>query len=86
MRKADRRAGPNLAGRGGGGAGGAHGVASAVTGVTVISVEDTDAHYARSVAADARIVCEPVDQSYGIREYGAADAEDQIWYFQSPLD
>jgi len=57
----------------------------AVTGVTVISVEDTDAHYARSVAAGARIVCEPVDQSYGIREYGAADPEDQIWFFQSPL-
>jgi DNA-binding transcriptional MerR regulator len=57
----------------------------AVTGVTAISVEDTDAHYARSVAAGARIVCEPVDQSYGIREYGAADSEDQIWFFQSPL-
>ena len=59
---------------------------NAVTGVTVISVEDTDAHYARSVAAGARIVCEPVDQSYGIREYGAADSEDQIWYFQSAID
>ena len=56
-----------------------------VTGVTVISVEDTDAHYARSVAAGARIVCEPVDRSYGIREYGAADPEDQIWFFTSPL-
>lgn len=57
----------------------------AVTGVTVISVEDTDAHYARSVAAGARILCEPVDRSYGIREYGAADPEDQIWFFKSPL-
>ena len=23
---------------------------------------------------------------YGIREYGAADSEDQIWYFQSSLE
>jgi MerR family transcriptional regulator, thiopeptide resistance regulator len=57
----------------------------AVTGMTVISVDDTDAHYARSVAADAKIVCEPIDQPYGIREYGASDPEGQIWWFQSPL-
>jgi DNA-binding transcriptional MerR regulator/uncharacterized glyoxalase superfamily protein PhnB len=57
----------------------------AVTGTTVISVDDTDAHYARTVAAGADIVCEPVDQSYGIREYGASDPEGQIWWFQSPL-
>lgn len=57
----------------------------AVTGTTVISVDDTDAHYARSVAAGANIVCEPIDQSYGIREYGASDPEGQIWWFQSPL-
>jgi MerR family transcriptional regulator, thiopeptide resistance regulator len=57
----------------------------AVTGTTVISVNDTDAHYARTVAAGADIVCEPVDQPYGIREYGASDPEGQIWWFQSPL-
>jgi MerR family transcriptional regulator, thiopeptide resistance regulator len=57
----------------------------AVTSMTVISVDDTDAHYARSVAADAKIVCEPVDQAYGIREYGASDPEGQLWWFQSPL-
>jgi MerR family transcriptional regulator, thiopeptide resistance regulator len=57
----------------------------AVTGTTVISVDDTDAHYARSVAAGARIVCEPLDQPYGIREYGASDPEGQLWWFQSPL-
>jgi MerR family transcriptional regulator, thiopeptide resistance regulator len=57
----------------------------AVTGTTVISVDDTDAHYARTVAAGAHLVCEPVDQPYGIREYGASDPEGQIWWFQSPL-
>jgi uncharacterized glyoxalase superfamily protein PhnB len=59
--------------------------AGAVTGVTSISVEDPDAHYASSVAAGARIVCEPVDRSYGIREYGAADPEGQIWFFASSV-
>lgn len=51
----------------------------AVTGTTVISIDDTDAHYARSVAAGARIVCEPLDQPYGIREYGASDPGGQLW-------
>jgi MerR family transcriptional regulator, thiopeptide resistance regulator len=56
-----------------------------VTGVTAISVDDVDAHYARTVVAGATIVCEPTDWAYGIREYGASDPEGQIWWFQSPL-
>ncbi len=58
----------------------------AVTGMTVITVDDADAHHARSVAAGAVIVEEPVDQPYGVREYGASDPEGQLWYFHSPLD
>src|SRR5215831_3880714 len=58
--------------------------AGAVTGTTVISVDDVDAHYARTVAAGVNIVCEPVDRPYGIREYGASDPEGQIWWFQAP--
>ena len=61
------------------------GALGAVTGMTVISVDDADAHYARSVAAGAEIVEEPIDQPYGIREYGARDPEGQLWYFHSPL-
>jgi MerR family transcriptional regulator, thiopeptide resistance regulator len=57
----------------------------AVTGVTAIFVDDVDAHYARTLAAGATIVSEPVDRPYGIREYGASDPEGQIWWFQSPL-
>ena len=57
----------------------------AVTGTTVISVDDVDAHYARTVAAGANIVCEPLDRPYGFREYGAIDPEGQIWWFTSPL-
>jgi DNA-binding transcriptional MerR regulator len=57
----------------------------AVTGMTVIAVDDADAHYARSVQAGAEIIEEPVDQPYGVREYGARDPEGQLWYFHSPL-
>jgi MerR family transcriptional regulator, thiopeptide resistance regulator len=57
----------------------------AVTGVTVIAVDDADAHYARSLEAGAEIVEKPVDQPYGVREYGARDLEGHVWYFHSPL-
>jgi uncharacterized glyoxalase superfamily protein PhnB len=53
--------------------------------MTVITVDDTDAHHARSVAAGAAIVSPPVDQPYGVREYGARDPEGQLWYFHAPL-
>jgi MerR family transcriptional regulator, thiopeptide resistance regulator len=58
----------------------------AATGMTVVAVEDADAHHARSVAAGAEIIEAPVDQDYGVREYGARDLEGQLWFFQSPLD
>jgi MerR family transcriptional regulator, thiopeptide resistance regulator len=57
-----------------------------VTGMTVISVEDADAHHARSVQAGAEIIEDPVDQPYGVREYGARDPEGQLWFFHSPLE
>jgi uncharacterized glyoxalase superfamily protein PhnB len=50
----------------------------AVTAMTVIAVDDADAHYARSVQAGAEIIVEPIDQPYGIREYGARDPEGQL--------
>ncbi|HEX5450398.1 MAG TPA: MerR family transcriptional regulator [Gaiellaceae bacterium] len=58
----------------------------AVTGMTVIAVDDVDMHHARSTQAGAEIVEEPVDQPYGVREYGARDPEGHLWYFHSPLD
>jgi uncharacterized glyoxalase superfamily protein PhnB len=53
--------------------------------MTVITVDDTGAHHARSVAAGAAIVSPPVDRPYGVREYGARDLEGQLWYFHAPL-
>lgn len=57
----------------------------AATGMTVIAVDDADAHCARVRAAGADIIEEPVDQAYGVREYGVRDPEGQLWYFHSPL-
>jgi DNA-binding transcriptional MerR regulator/uncharacterized glyoxalase superfamily protein PhnB len=58
----------------------------AVTSMTVVTVDDADEHYAHSVQAGAEILKPPVDQAYGVREYGARDLEGQLWYFHSPLD
>jgi uncharacterized glyoxalase superfamily protein PhnB len=53
--------------------------------MTVIAVDNADAHFARSKEAGADIIREPVDQPYGVREYGARDPEGQLWFFHSPL-
>jgi MerR family transcriptional regulator, thiopeptide resistance regulator len=58
----------------------------AVSSMTIVTVDNVDAHHARSVQAGAVIVEKPVDQAYGVREYGARDPEGQLWYFHSPLD
>jgi uncharacterized glyoxalase superfamily protein PhnB len=56
-----------------------------VAGTTTISpcvvVADADAHYARAVAAGARILRPIQDESYGGRGYGCADPQGHIWYF-----
>jgi MerR family transcriptional regulator, thiopeptide resistance regulator len=57
----------------------------ATTGMTVVAVDDADAHHARSSTAGADIVEAPVDQGYGVREYGARDPEGHLWFFHSPL-
>jgi len=56
-----------------------------VSSMTIVTVDDVDAHYARSVQAGADIIEEPADQRYGVREYGARDLEGHHWYFHSPL-
>ena len=43
-------------------------------------VEDTDATYARALAAGARSLYEPVDQPYGDHEAGVADPFGNHWY------
>jgi MerR family transcriptional regulator, thiopeptide resistance regulator len=57
----------------------------ATTAMIVVTVEDADAHHERVVAAGAEVTEAPVDQDYGVREYGARDLEGHRWYFHSPL-
>jgi DNA-binding transcriptional MerR regulator/uncharacterized glyoxalase superfamily protein PhnB len=58
----------------------------AVTSMTVVAVDDADAHHARAAKAGADILKEPVDQPYGVREYGARDLEGHLWFFHSALE
>jgi uncharacterized glyoxalase superfamily protein PhnB len=62
-----------------------HGLAStlAASGL-VVYVDDVDAHFTNARAAGARIDSEPVDQPYGLREYGARDLEGHRWWFATP--
>jgi MerR family transcriptional regulator, thiopeptide resistance regulator len=60
--------------------------AGIVTSMTVINVDDVDAHYARTVSQGGEIVEKPVDQGYGVREYGARDLEGHLWFFHAPLN
>lgn len=46
-----------------------------------VIVRDVDAHHARALAAGARIVVEPADQSYGGRFYACRDPEGNLWNF-----
>lgn len=39
--------------------------------------------YAKKQGAD--LLKDPVDQPYGVREYGARDLEGHLWYFHGPL-
>jgi uncharacterized glyoxalase superfamily protein PhnB len=52
--------------------------------VDVRVVDDVDAHYGAH-AAGAEVEGEPVDQPYGVRSYGAFDAEGHQWWFVKPL-
>jgi uncharacterized glyoxalase superfamily protein PhnB len=51
----------------------------------VVYVDDVDAHCRQARAAGAHIESEPVDQTYGQREYGARDPEGHRWWFAAPL-
>lgn len=46
-----------------------------------VVVADPDAHYARTVAAGARIVMPLTDTDYGSRDHIAGDAEGNLWCF-----
>jgi uncharacterized glyoxalase superfamily protein PhnB len=55
------------------------------TGELVVNVENVDAHCERAREAGAEIEYGPMDQPYGVREYGARDLEGRRWCFVTPL-
>ncbi|WP_282295196.1 MULTISPECIES: VOC family protein [unclassified Stenotrophomonas] len=48
-----------------------------------VIVTDPDAHYARAVAAGAKVVIDIADQDYGGRGYACRDPEGHLWWFGS---
>ena len=48
-----------------------------------VIVDDPDAHYARAVAAGAKVVIDIADQDYGGRGYACRDLEGHLWWFGS---
>lgn len=57
-----------------------------VSSMTVVAVDNVDSHYAFAAEHGADLLNPPVDQPYGVREYGARDLEGHLWYFHSPID
>jgi uncharacterized glyoxalase superfamily protein PhnB len=55
------------------------------TGMVNVYVEDIDSHYARAVAAGARVVMELEDMFWGDRRYEALDPEGHRWHFGERL-
>jgi uncharacterized glyoxalase superfamily protein PhnB len=51
----------------------------------MVSVDDVDAHFARAVAAGARITVPLGDAFWGERRYEAEDREGNRWHFGEPL-
>lgn len=58
----------------------------AATAGMAVMVDDVDAHFRHASEHGATIDYEPVDQSYGYREYSARDSEGGLWSFMKPLD
>ena len=56
------------------------------TGELVVRVADVDAHCEHARAEGASIEYGPMDQDYGVREYGARDLEGRRWAFVTPLE
>ena len=65
-------------------------IGGGITQALAFHVDDVDAHYARAVAAGAKIVREPQTDDYGDdywsdRTYGAFDLEGHLWWFMQRM-
>lgn len=52
--------------------------------ITVL-VPDVDDHFALAHERGARVITEPRDQPWGLRDYEAADLEGRVWNFSQAL-
>jgi uncharacterized glyoxalase superfamily protein PhnB len=52
--------------------------------ITVV-VPDVDAHFAHARAGAARIIAEPQNQPWGLRDYEAVDLEGRVWNFSQHI-
>jgi uncharacterized glyoxalase superfamily protein PhnB len=50
-----------------------------------VMVPDVDAHYDRARREGARLISEPTDQPWGLRDYEAVDLEGRQWNFSQHL-
>jgi uncharacterized glyoxalase superfamily protein PhnB len=57
------------------------GVVGRTSHVYVVLDGDVDGHFARAVAAGARVLEEPNDLPFGHRRYGCADPQGHEWFF-----
>ncbi|MGI8771752.1 MAG: VOC family protein [Acidobacteriaceae bacterium] len=51
----------------------------------VLLVDDVDAHYRQAHAAGAKVLAEPANQPWGLRQYSAEDPEGHRWEFSQHL-
>ena len=56
------------------------------SGMLYIYVEDTDATYAKAIAAGAISIMEPADQFYGDRNAGILDPEKNKWWIATHIE
>jgi uncharacterized glyoxalase superfamily protein PhnB len=50
-----------------------------------VMIPDVDAHFDQACEEGARIVAEPTDQPWGLRDYEAIDLGGRVWNFSQPL-
>ncbi|MET9266676.1 VOC family protein [Amycolatopsis sp. NPDC004079] len=53
--------------------------------LVMVYLDDVDSVYEKAKAADAKIEYEPTDMPYGQREFGARDADGNLWCFAKEL-
>jgi uncharacterized glyoxalase superfamily protein PhnB len=60
-------------------------VAGQTSQLLVVMVDDVDRHYRLAQSAGARILREPADRPWGLRQYRAEDPEGHCWEFSQFL-